>query len=227
MIRAFAVLLCLALLAGCQSSAPTPITNGSTSEYDPIATTIPHQTVSATMGGYEVAIITLPQWEVFAAHDSVILAEHGQSIQNPHNSDGMLARMFIADTGDYAYAADADNTALSLLEYVVAQPTFIGSASVTEPRGFTWSGYDAAYYTLDSGGDWLTLLMAAYLDDGAPLVVNISVPRARQDELATLLPNILHEITFGEWTLHHDGLAQLPKPLRFPNDTLEVADSAP
>lgn len=180
------------------------------------------QIIQTMMNGHVVEVVTVSGWEALVAQNSVILAERGQSMTERLSDGSMSVRVFMPNV-DGLPLPPTDNRAVGFLQYIVQQPNIIGNASITAPTGFVWDGYDAAYYTLDSGGELVTMLLAVHVHTDEWLVFNINIPRDRRNQLHAMLPDVLHHIQINDNALAGSGLLSLPNPLTFPDTQIEIA----
>lgn len=200
------------LLAACQPAAPTE-TRTATPE-----TT--RQWLETEMNGVSLGLWTPEGWEADLS-DGLVLAEHSVSSRGKYE-DGILIYCFVPPMDEFQVSASDANYAWAVLKQVVKMPSHTGiDVSVSEPTGFDWETFPAAYYLLTTGDGVRALVLALGLPNPKKLVVcNVSVPMAQADRIRQLLPNVLDGFVVDGTTLHGAALDVLPDPLPFPRYSL-------
>lgn len=182
-----------------------------------------------TMEGVNLRLSAPNGWQADVM-DGLLLVEHSVSMDDGSPNSGMLVYIFVPPLSEFAVLTGSGNFAYAVLNHVVRMPQRVGrDVTVTEPVGFRWGDYDAAYYLL-SGLDARTMVLAVAVpnaDKPRPslVVCNISVPNDREGVLRTALPFILDGLSIDGITLDGDALQTLPDPLPFPVPQRETADS--
>ncbi len=182
-----------------------------------------------TMEGVNLRLKTPHGWQADVI-DGLLLVEHTISMDDGLPDAGMVVYIFVPPPSEFAVLTGSGNFAYAVLNHVVRMPQRVGrDVSVSEPVGFRWGSYDAAYYLL-SGLDARTMVLAVAVpsaDKPRPslVVCNISVPNDREGVLRTMLPLILDELTIDGIALDGSALQMLPDPLPFPVLQRETAQS--
>jgi hypothetical protein len=202
-------------LAACQAAAPTE-----TPTETPDTST---RWLETEMNGVSLGIWTPNGWEADLS-DSLVLAEH---VVSTHGTmiGGMLINCFVPAMDEFQdIAADADNYAWSVLNQVVKMPIHTGHDVVmSDPAGFDWETFPAAYYLVSMGDGVRALVLALALPGEKKVVVcNVSVPASQAGRIRTSLPLLLDGLKVNGTTLHGSALAALPDPLPFPHYSLSA-----
>lgn len=230
--RILILALCAAVLAACQSQPyPLPTTSqnpASEIQPDGIAATPSERVLQTAINGNELIVTHPAGWETLATANGVILSENGSSIQNTGSLDGMLVYIFLPEDATIPESdpfATNTNHALNMLREVIRLPSYIGEAQVMDPVPFGWGQHEAAYYTLNSGNERLTLLLAVTLPPETLVVYNVTVPADEADTMREELPGVIRRVSVNGQTLFGNELENLPRQLRFPppNSDVEIA----
>ena len=157
-----------------------------------------------------------------------MLAEHAVSASGKF-AGGMLIYCFVPPMDEFEVSTGDANYAWTVLKQVVKMPSHTGrDVSVSEPEGFDWETFPAAYYLLTTGDGIRALVLALGLPGRDKMVFcNVSVPAAQGDRIRRLLPDVLDGLVVNGTTLHGTALETLPDPLPFPRYSLAAtaADS--
>lgn len=173
-----------------------------------------------TMEGVNLRLDAPAGWQADVM-DGLLLVEHTASMDDGSPNAGMLVYIFVPPVSEFAVLTGSGNFAYAVLNHVVRMPQRVGrDVSVSDPVGFRWGNYDAAYYLL-SGLDVRTMVLAVAVPNNNGLrpslvVCNISVPNDHEGMLRTVLPFVLDGLTIDGTTLEGDALQSLPDPLPFP-----------
>ncbi|MEL6272904.1 MAG: hypothetical protein AAFV33_06090 [Chloroflexota bacterium] len=221
------VLICLAILTACQP-APTVPAEPVTTDTQPEALPAAVPTIaSATLNHQNITVQVPPGWDALATERAILYTESHHSFETVGHLDGISVSVFSPSSTDLAaYESTvfaAHNPAHMLLTLVVNGRHYPDNAQVTSPQTFQWQGFDAAYYTLSNEAGIVTVLVAVSLPEETLLVFNISAPNTERQRLRQQLPDILGQITVGEYTLYGDQLTDLPALLRYPADDRNVS----
>ncbi len=223
-------LLCAVVLVSC-GTQPLELTLSTEQADNDTAVQIVHRddtsVVQAQVGDANVTIHAPLGWEALTTDFGVILSEYATSVADGGNIDGMLVYVFLPDLDDFDLSGRG-NVAQAMLQQVVRRPAYVGTAAVNQPQAFEWDGYDAAYYTLNSGDGTVTMLIATVLDPASVVAYNISVPMNQANRLRAMLPEVLAYVAVDEHELTGAALDNLPNNISFPAYDLEVAsDNTP
>ena len=181
------------------------------------ATAVP-LTLETTIGGHQLTLERLPQWEFHETGSKLLLTEHAHMLDESIKPQGLLVSIFMPDEADLALVAQAEDPCLALMHHIVAIPGYVGSADVMAPTAFQWSEHNAAYYTLNDNQGSVALVLAVCLQNGDIMVFNVSGPAAQAERLRSELPAILRTVQIEDEVLSGEGLDSLPNPLPFPPD---------
>lgn len=224
--------LLIAICAGLMAASCQPITQ-STPTALPTATagaayTPQPRKIETDINGVEITVNVPPDWQAQSTSDGILMAERPGSMQSNSRLMGMQMHIFTHETNDFGISMnEGENDAWAILKFIVKKQEYIGNAIASEPQGFTWNGYDAAYYLLNDGYNNVTLLMAVVTDTPKRLVAfNISCPLQRADLLRDVLPELLDGLTINNEVMDVVAMHDLPDPLPFPT-VVEATASAP
>ncbi|MBC7810471.1 MAG: hypothetical protein H7175_04960 [Burkholderiales bacterium] len=188
--------------------------------------------VQVNVEGVDVGIRSPEGWEVATTQYGVLLVEHTPSIEQGGAFDGILLHIFVPNMEDVTIPTatmDDSNRAWAMLNQVVQSPHYVGHAAVSQPTGFEWDDYDAAYYTLNTGDGYMTLLLAVAVPRTNQIVACwMSVAQAEARRMRRMLPSLLNGLTVNGVTMNGAALEDLPNPLVFPVfDEDETSDASP
>jgi hypothetical protein len=213
------VIAALALAAaGCQGSPPTPTVAPTrqptpTEEVTNIATS---GDTEITIKGVRLGIQVPVGWEVQNTEDGLLMAEHFGPMDSGTMVYGMQIHLFVHTMTDGQVSGK--NIAWSALKAITTQPSYIGKARVSEPKGFDWDNHDAAYYLVNNGDGNLMLVIGVALADSKRMVVcNVTSRVEKVSRIRTLVPQVLRSLTVDGTPMEPDDLmGALPDPLVFP-----------
>jgi hypothetical protein len=227
----FIVLVCMSAVA-CQMTPGDPATESETlpPETDtPVNETDSPETTWATFTHEGISLsLQIPRgWEAETNEEGIILAEHMGTMETGGVLDSVQVHCFIHPVIDSA-TPEVSNRALQILSKILTDPTYINPDDrVNEPVGFTWDGYDAAYYLLNNGDDSLKMLLALAVSDQRLVACSISAPWRLAARIRRLVPTVLGSLTINGHQLEASSLDELPDPLEFPDYPLEATAEAP
>ena len=104
---------------------------------------------------------------------------------------------------------------------------WFAEAKASEPVGFTWDVYDAAYYLLNHGNGNLKILQALVVSEQQLVACSISAPWDLAERIRRSVPAVLSTLTINGHQLDASSLDALPDPLAFPDYPLEATAEAP
>jgi hypothetical protein len=139
--------------------------------------------------------------------------------------------IFVHSTADLPLSTPTGaNVAWAVLNQVLTHPydyNIDESATVSDPVGFQWDGYDAAYYLLNDGEGSLKMVLGLAMPDNQFIGCNISAPAHLATRIRRSLPTVLSSLTVNGHRLDSSSLEELPDPLDFPeNQPASTADGA-
>jgi hypothetical protein len=165
------------------------------------------------------------------SQEGIVLAERVGTMQMGGQQVGVQVVIFVHSTEDFPLSTPTGaNVAWTVLNQVLTHPYEynIGeSAAVSQPVGFDWDGYDAAYYLLNDGEGSLKMVLGLAMPDNQLLGCNISAPAHLATRIRRSLPTVLSSLTVNGHRLDSSSLDELPDPLDFPESQSEVASDAP
>lgn len=170
--------------------------------------------------GIQLRIRVPDGWQTYQTDAGIVLAEHIGSGENGGQLEGILIHIFVPHMDAFDIPDDADvNMAWWVLNQVVHDPDYVGTALVSEPVAFDWDHHDAAYYLLNNNDNTVTMLLALGMPDAHKMVVaHISAPVTHADRIRPLLPELLDTLTVNDVAVDASALNHLPDPLAFPLD---------
>lgn len=217
----------LIFVAACEMMSPPPTPTNSdlqnTGVASPLVTPTPNaapQWVETEMNG-----VTLGSWQpsgwTIDTSDGLLLAEHAMSIGTGEPLGGAMIYIFVPEVDHLEIAPDTEqNFAMSVLEQVVANPAHTGAdVAVSDPTPFVWNNHQAAYYLINSGQAFKSIVIGVALPDDHErlVVINMTLPAAQAAQMRRMLPRVLHQVAINGVELHGTALESLPNPLTFPN----------
>ncbi|MCU0513792.1 MAG: hypothetical protein MUE40_14635 [Anaerolineae bacterium] len=197
----FLLLLWLLLLTGCAPAAEAALT--------PVATAGP---VSLTLADAPLAI-TLDKpagWYVYPAAEHLVLTEYETMLARDGRLRGIVLHVWAQATADGL-------TTAQVLQAALAEQRQQHALGSTVPAAFRWNGYDAAYYTLNSGDGNITLVLALTVPEAGHLVaLNLSAPADQAQRLYAYLPQMMAALHINGVALTANAMQFLPQVLALP-----------
>jgi len=213
--------------AACQtvsSAIPTPTvertaTTAVTPEATPEVTTYTPTWKEVEVKDVRLGIEIPPGWQAKQTNGGLLMAERFGTMEDGAAILGLQINLFVHALDNYQLPVSTDtNVAWAVLEQIITKKEYIGDAVVSEPTGFDWDGYDAAYYLLNDSNGNLSVLLAVAIPTPKRLVVsNFSAPAVQAPEIRDMLPEILSTLKINGVSLDTAALRALPDPLPFPN----------
>ncbi|MBI1259683.1 MAG: hypothetical protein GC204_19625 [Chloroflexi bacterium] len=206
------------LLAACQS-AGQPRTSAITPPPPRSEVTTP-KWLETQMNGVSLGLWQPVGWEADSSR-GLVVAEPTVS-NNGLMAGGLLIYCFVPPTDEFHIGSGDSNNAWTVLNQVVKMPSHIGhDVAVSQPVGFDWGAYPAAYYLLTSGDGMRVFVIAMAVPNVRKIVVcNLSIPAAQASRLRESLPHLLDGLTINSVVFSGKSLDNLPDPLPFPRYTL-------
>jgi len=169
-------------------------------------------------GSLQLSILVPDGWETFNTDAGIVLNEQVGSATLDQPLSGLLVHIFVPNISKFAFPESSDvNLAWAILKQVVSNPDYIGNAVVSDPVGFKWGQYDAAYYLLSNRDQTVTMLLALGMPERDNLVVcHVSVPDTQADRIRAVLPDLLSSLMIDGKLVNAAALRDLPDPLIFP-----------
>jgi hypothetical protein len=132
--------------------------------------------------------------------------------------DGMLVYVSVPSMTEFDISPDVPNYALEVLNQVVRMPVHTGQdVAVSEPMGFQWDSYQAAYYLVSTADGVRVFVLALAIPDQPQVVVcTISTTVANKSRIRESLPWVLDGLQIEGTSLRGESLDILPNPLPFP-----------
>jgi hypothetical protein len=160
-------------------------------------------------------------WDYNLTDFGIVLNENISSVIVDGELRGILAHVFVppldgVNAPEFDTVSDA-NKARAILRTIIEDPTYVGSANVSLPVGFSWGGYDAAYYLVDNGDGSVSIVIGVVLPEMPRLVTcSISAPTDQGARIRDNLARLLDGLTVNGVVFDGDDLDELPNPLNFP-----------
>ncbi len=172
-------------------------------------------------GTVSLKVVVPDGWETYNTAAGIVLNEHMGSSAPDSPLRGFLIHIFVPGDENFDMAPVEDvNLAWFVLNQVVTNPDYVGSALVSPPVAFNWDHYEAAYYLLNNRDSTVTMLLALALPTGDNLVVcHVSAPENQTERIRQLLPDLLASLTVDGQPVRPDALRDLPDPLEFPKES--------
>ena len=155
-------------------------------------------------------------WESFTTDPGIVIAETISSVADEGELDGLVMHVYVPVLEDLPLpAVDGDNIAQQILQQIVEDPNYTGSASINGPFAFDWNDYDSAYY-LFNNGDVSIVIGVALPGTTRIIACSVSAPVAEADRIRAMLPRLLNGVRINGIELDGGVLEDLPNPLVFP-----------
>ncbi len=210
-------------LVGCRASdAAQPDMSGIVSSVTrtPHIDSIQSDTIHLTVDDVELSVYRPAEWQSYATDYGIVLAETLGSVATDGQLGGLLAHIFVPPLSDLdnVLVTETQNPAWAILSEIIRQPEYVGSALVSEPVPFTWSGHSAAYYLVDNEEGSLTIVIGITPANSARLVAcSISAPVDQAGRIRESLADLLDNLRINGVALNGSELeAALPPVLDFP-----------
>jgi len=226
------IVVCLAVGGCAKSPAPDQAAEAQATTSQVVSSaqenTAALNTVAFTIEDVTLSVPRPEHWELHRTAFGVVLAEHIGSIATDGELGGILAHVWLQPLTDFnVQASTRDNAAWRILGQIIENPEYVGSATVSNPAGFTWDGNDAAYYLLDNGDGNLSIVIGVIVPGTGNLItISVSAPATQAGRIRPLLPQTLHGLTINNTSLSGSALDQLPDPLVFPRHEAEAQGQA-
>jgi hypothetical protein len=218
--RAVLCLLVGMILAGCQS-LKSPHAPESTTPTPPVESTpeaTPSEWLEHEVDGVTLGIEKPRGWHAQETEDGILLVEYTPTMANGDDVPGVQVHIFVHAIDKFNLAGGG-NLAWSVLEQIVKNRDYIGSARANEPSGFQWGSHEAAYYLSNNGDGNVTMLIAIAIPNMKKMVAcNVTSPIHEAGRIRSLLPIVLDKLTVNGARMDVAALDGLPDPLVFPSD---------
>ncbi|MCC6565465.1 MAG: hypothetical protein IT298_06845 [Chloroflexi bacterium] len=224
-VRIIAVMLAMSTaLIGCQPDTSAPASTSTPAA--PTQTVQPADYVfdghvGFSRGGLNVRLRKPRGWETFTTDGGIVVAEKFGTVADQGQLAGLMTYVFLTPLDDFPFdiAQGLDGSAaVDVLSSIIADDSYVGGSDVSAVEGFTWSGYDAAYYLLTDRQTGLRTLVIGVplMQQGMLLTATLSAPAQLQPDIRTALPSLLGGLMINSTRLSPDDLAALPAELVFP-----------
>ncbi|MBZ0276976.1 MAG: hypothetical protein K8I60_12570 [Anaerolineae bacterium] len=221
---------CQTVFSSATPGATSLPTEGATSEVSPT----PDEWIELNSEEVQLRLKVPYGWQALDMEDGLLVAQQfGAMFSGDDRLTGIQIHIFVHSTSEFTLPTDGSNTAAFILDQIAHTPEYVGDAAVTVPQGFTWGGYEAAYYLLNAGDGTMTMVVALVVENPPRLVVcSILAPHHKAAYIRTSLPLVFHEFSIDGHKLDVGALYRLPFPLVFPNYDLprprpEISGSLP
>lgn len=198
---------------------PTVVPTATLESTEASTTAIPGSLLEMDVNGVRVGIRVPLGWEMQTTNDGLLIAEHFGKMNSGHVVSGMQMHLFIYSVDDFDLPPDGPgiNLAWLALNQIIARPSLIGKAQVSDPAGFEWDLHDAAYYLVNTGdGNMMVVLAVAVKQPNRLVVCNIVSPVKKASLIRGLIPQMLSGLTLDGTRMDSKALTLLPDPLLFP-----------
>jgi hypothetical protein len=180
------------------------------------AVDITDQTVSFRKGTLALRINKPATWESFSTENGIVIGEHFGSVATAGVLEGIMTYTFVTPLHEFTARTD-DNIAWAILGEILADPVYSAGVTYTDPTGFQWGEYDAAYALLTGKDGNVTMMVSVAVPEIATLLsCSVSSPHAQHARIRELLPTLLDGLVLNNIVFKGDDLAVLPDPLMFP-----------
>jgi hypothetical protein len=230
MLKCFLVLI-FASLAACRAMPSDSYDSTADSRPTPEATTgwaTPESTMEIHRVEFQISQMHVSMdapvgWQMRQIDDqSVMIAEHLGTMAGGNMREGIRLHVFLPEMDEFTVPeAGHANIALSILDQAMAMPKYLGDSQASEPVGFSWGGYEAAYYLVasPSGSRTMVLAVMAPPDARRLLVCNLSAPVEQESRIRPMTLLLLGQLTVNGVALDSTPLDNLPDPLIFLGDS--------
>ncbi len=219
------VLVCLSA-AACQGTSPTTATaNGVT---EPPDTDLPSVTeeptwVHFTLDDVRMSLRVPAGWEGDTTDQGIVLAEDAGAM----GTDGVKVHCFVHLISNSIPTVNSNLALVSLDEIIHDQSYISPNDVVSTPAGFTWDGYEAAYYLLNDSYGNLKIMLALAISDQNLVACSISAPARLADKIRRAMPQVMDSLTVNGHRLDGASLDEIPDPLAFPDAAPEITADSP
>jgi hypothetical protein len=214
----YAIVFACLFLVGCSPEGiDEPDESQVNFSFKPPVESLDEETVTWSADDVEFHLNRPEDWEIRTTEHGVILAEYIGSAADGYLT-GLQVHVFVPSMDDVdTNVPDGINAAWSFLDHVVRDPEYVDDSAVSEPAGFEWGGYDAAYYLVDNRDGFVSMVIAVAVPDSHKLVAcSVTAPHAQHDRIREYLPQLLDGLTINGVRLDSDALEALPDPLEYP-----------
>ena len=173
--------------------------------------------VQVNVEGVDLGVRRPEGWEVATTQYGMLLVENTPSIERGGAFDGILLHIFVPNMDDVSIPAADTNRAWAMLNQVVQSPSYVGDAAVSAATAFEWGGYDAAYYTPNTGDGHATPLLAGTVPRPNQIgACRMSAAEGEARRMRRMLPELLDGLMVNGVRMDGAALDDLPDPLVFP-----------
>jgi hypothetical protein len=214
----YAIVFACLFLVGCSPEGiDEPDESHVNFTFKPPVESLDEETVTWSADDVEFHLNRPEDWEIHNTEHGVILAEYIGSAADGYLT-GLQVHVFVPNMDDMdANVPDCMNAGLNFLDPVVIDTEYVDDSAVSEPAGFMWDGYDAAYYLVDNRDGFVSMVIAVAVPDSRQFVAcSVTAPHAQHDRIREYLPQLLDGLTINGVTLDSDALEALPNPLEYP-----------
>ncbi len=213
-------ILIMSLLVGCDHHAdPTGVVNRPDEALaDHSELTDAH--VIMHVQGVELSVPRPHDWEHYETEYGIVLAEEIGSVATDGRLNGLLTHVFVHPLEEFSsiLGTQSSNLAHELLDAIVHNPDYVGTAHVTAPVAFDWNGLDAAYYLMKNHDGNVTIVIGVVAPNSNQLVAtSISAPIEQAARLGNEIAQLLHGMMINEVALNGAALDVLLDPFQFPS----------
>lgn len=177
-------------LFGCQSDSTISTDHIVISTLTPIAPPANNRLV-INSPDFTISVPHPPHWDYYQLDAGLAMVEQTVSMNNLF--DGIVFHIWInppqdLELGDF-------QSPQTILEQIIINPVYIGTASVTHPQPFDWNGIEASYYIFDNHLGRISIVIGLMLPEHPHLIaINISAPIDQVDNLRQQVPVLLDHL---------------------------------
>lgn len=183
--------------------------------------------VDFTLNSVSLSLRVPDGWEADTTDEGIVLAEHIGTMESGGVLDSVQVHCFVHPVNGMA-TPDSSNRAWAILTKIVNDREYVGANDmVSNPEGFTWDNYDAAYYLLNNGDGSLKMVLALAVSEEQLVACSISAPLQLAARIRLSVPIVLSSLTVNGHRLDGSSLDSLPDPLEFPDHRPEMTADTP
>jgi hypothetical protein len=163
-----------------------------------------------------VSVTTPPQWTGILDSEHIILTQSPTPLHADGTLNGVIINIWLPDKTEIVGDVVATKTS-DLLQQITNRPSYVGTATTTDPQAFVWQDYDGAYYALNNGDGNVTLVLALSMPDSRQLIAfNLSTNANTSALLLPTFAQVLPYIRINNTSLTSSLIESLPVSVEFP-----------
>jgi hypothetical protein len=163
-----------------------------------------------------LSVTTPPQWTGILDSKHIILTQSSAPLNSDGTLNGVIINIWLPDKTEIVGDVVATKTS-DLLQQITNRPSYVGTATTTDPQAFVWQDYDGAYYALNNGDGNVTLVLALSMPDSRQLIAfNLSTNADTSKLLLPTFAQALPHIRINDISLTSSLVESLPPSVEFP-----------